>query len=314
MCIAIYKPKSAKKLDSEAFQNCWKKNPDGFWCIYQQADKVSTFKTLDEKEASKFFEDIQNDATVNDIVFHFRITTHGGTTLENCHPFDAWNWFYFVHNGILRLDDPFNEKSDTRILSELLQNVKIDWIRDEKKIAELAKFCGASKLIFLSHNEHLIINESIGTTEYGVWYSNTSYKTVTYAPLQEWKPWNYQRHTYGGYSGWQKAWWNTWDWKRQKQAKKQGKAERKLIEKYNKYKCGIQGYLKKDEREIVNELSLDESNALWKEYLGHVPSCSEQLEEVKWFVSFVSTLDAKDFTEITEPEDTYYSRQVALEF
>lgn len=311
MCIAIYKPKGTKKLDKEVFANCWKKNPDGFGCIYQKDERAKIFKTLEEKEAEKFFEDIQNDWEVNDIVFHFRITTHWSTSIENCHPFNAYNWFFFVHNGVLRLDDPFGEKSDTKILSELLGDAG-DWIHDEKKVAELAKFCGTSKLIFLSHNERLIINEKLGTLDDWVWYSNTSYKAPPQLSLDEWKPWNYQRTQYAGYTWWANAWWNTWDWKRNKQAKKQNKAERKLLEKYNKYKCGIQGYINKDEREIVNQLSLEESNALWKEYLGHTPTYTEQLEEVKGFVDFVATLDAKDFTEIVSPMDSWYTQSKEL--
>ncbi len=102
MCIIILKPSGTAKLDAGVFDRCWKKNPDGFGIMRQNKKGkktiVSFYKTLDREKALAQFLSVQEDPKNLDIAFHFRITTHGGTTLDNCHPFQAGEDMLMMHN------------------------------------------------------------------------------------------------------------------------------------------------------------------------------------------------------------------------
>ena len=137
-------------------------------------------------------------------LFHTRITTHGGTTNENCHPFQVGKDELTVvaHNGMLPIQAK-NGKSDTRIFAEELFP---SWggaslLNSKKMRKKLAKFATGSKLVFLSanpnvQNDFTIINEKDGHYDAnGVWWSNNSYK--------------YSRYSYSGAgmytTGWSKS-------------------------------------------------------------------------------------------------------------
>ena len=91
MCIIVYKQKGINaKIDYELLENCFDNNPDGAGYAIAYDDKLlvkkgfmawrdfetslkQTIKSINLKEAG--------------IMFHFRITTHGGTSRANTHPF-----------------------------------------------------------------------------------------------------------------------------------------------------------------------------------------------------------------------------------
>lgn len=91
MCIIVYKEAGTNaKIDYELLENCFDNNPDGAGYAIAYDGKLllkkgfmawhdfetslrKTIKSIPIKEAG--------------IMFHFRITTHGGTNRENTHPF-----------------------------------------------------------------------------------------------------------------------------------------------------------------------------------------------------------------------------------
>jgi hypothetical protein len=122
-------------------------------------------------------------------LFHSRITTHGGTTIDNCHPFQLGKDTLSVmaHNGMLPIPST-GGRSDTRILAE---DMLPSWggasiLNSKKQRKKLAKFAAGSKLVFLSanpdvQNNHYIINENLGHWVDGVWWSNNSYVYSRYS-------------------------------------------------------------------------------------------------------------------------------------
>ena len=124
---------------------------------------------------------------------HFRITTHGGTSKGNCHPFPISNSrkklkatylecgnVAFAHNKTVKIcaDEKEKDMSDTQIFSrDYLYHI---WktnkrFYEDKNIRKIIqKMCGESRFCFLDNKEQLY---TIGdfVEDNGVLYSNYSY-------------------------------------------------------------------------------------------------------------------------------------------
>lgn len=119
MCIIAIKRKGIELPKEEIFENCFSNNSDGAGFMYNMDGKVvikkgfMTYKAFKDalNEALEEIKDVVNTG----MVFHFRITTQGGTRAENCHPFPISNKEYdlqathlttnigVAHNGIIDL-------------------------------------------------------------------------------------------------------------------------------------------------------------------------------------------------------------------
>jgi predicted glutamine amidotransferase len=134
------------------------------------------------------------DVVNTPIILHFRITTHGGTSPGNCHPFPITEKLPLLqmtkckaplavaHNGMIDIEPSRKDISDTMeyILSQLapLHQLKKDFYRQaagKKLIYNAIK----SKMVFLDGAGRI---ETVGdfiTDENGMLYSNASYKART---------------------------------------------------------------------------------------------------------------------------------------
>ena len=163
-------------------------NPDGFGYAIHCGTKIVHNSGLNfERIADEFY--ALRAKHNGPALFHSRITTHGGTTVDNCHPFQVGKDELTVvaHNGMLPIDAK-NGKSDTRIFAEELfpRWGGASLLNSKKMRKKLAKFASGSKLVFLSanpnvQNDFTIINEKDGHYDTdGVWWSNNSYKWARY--------------------------------------------------------------------------------------------------------------------------------------
>jgi glutamine amidotransferase len=136
-------------------------------------------------------------------MFHARITTHGESVKENCHPFRVGGSpeTILAHNGILsNVKIPAGDKrSDTRVFAEDLLPARLNILDHKKKFKKLEKWAGGSKVAVFTTDRRLnkavyIINEKLGSwDDDGLWWSNSSYKqsyyiTPTYGRTGSWVP------------------------------------------------------------------------------------------------------------------------------
>ena len=198
MCIIIYKPKG-KTVKKATYETCFNNNKDGAGFIVRE--KTGELKL--EKgffSFQEFWDNFQPHQSKQAII-HFRITTHGETDKENCHP--LWvkeNKLAFAHNGVLsKVDCSKDEtRSDTwhfnfSIIQYLQEKIGEDFIFDPVIQALLSEYIGYSKLAFLSlDGRALIFNKNTGITEDDVWFSNFSFK--------DWKPEKAKRHKHWEFS------------------------------------------------------------------------------------------------------------------
>lgn len=194
MCIIAIKPAGTKMPAQEVRENMWYGNPDGGgYMVATGRDVViqKGFMKLSE------FEDAlkaEGDLTDKAVVMHYRITTHGGTNKQNCHPFPISNNVNIItkpvcrtdigvaHNGIILNVTPRKGVSDTMeyIMSQLSHMKKIDrFFYKKPEWLALVEDAIDSKMVFLDKHGHFT---TIGdfNEDNGVLYSNNSYKASHY--------------------------------------------------------------------------------------------------------------------------------------
>lgn len=184
MCIAIYQS-PGYRLTEDELHNSWVNNPDGAGIsFFDGSDEIVIEKTMNKSE----FVDIYNNAVdkhgaSSEMAVHFRIATHGGVNIDNCHPFfTPGKEMSVIHNGIIPVKmEKTDKRSDTRVFVEdVIPNMPDGWLDDEQMFNMVEEFIGSSKLVVLSHEgkySSYIFNEQYGhwSQDKKIWFSNKSY-------------------------------------------------------------------------------------------------------------------------------------------
>jgi len=222
MCIIAIKPAGVKMPAASTIENMWYNNNDGAGFMYAKGGDVHIrkgFMTLSAfKDAIKKLEK-EVDVVNTPIVLHFRITTHGGTSPGNTHPFPVTEKVPLLqmtkskaplavaHNGIINIKPSQKGISDTMeyIISQLapLYQLKKDFYRQSAGKKLVYNFI-KSKMAFLDGAGRI---ETVGdfiTDKDGLLYSNNSYKARTI--YHNWDLWDYgiewYEPKYGKYMTW----------------------------------------------------------------------------------------------------------------
>lgn len=201
MCIICYKPQGVAFPPKKEIKRMFNSNPDGCGYMFADGDAVTIKKGFmsfrDLWSALK--EDRRQELP---FVFHFRITTHGGTCKELCHPFpltDNTTTLYrtalsypvgVAHNGIISLTSYATTSSDTalyiqnymsRLLSSGIERWKLDMIE--------ASINGSRMAILTAGGDCYLLGKF--TKDSGRYYSNNSYKDTPKTTYKYTTPYNY---------------------------------------------------------------------------------------------------------------------------
>jgi glutamine amidotransferase len=186
LCIIVVKPQD-KKLDKKVLKQCWTRNKDGGGFMYAGQHGIVIRKEL--HDFKKLWNDYQKriintkQELRKNVVFHFRIRTHGEVDEENCHPFYINNGqMAFCHNGTISnmKTNKDSKLSDTvRFRNHILNHLPKNWIKNQALLTLVYEFINYNKFAFMEKNGDVhILNEEKGTWDNGIWYSNTMYKPV----------------------------------------------------------------------------------------------------------------------------------------
>lgn len=204
MCVIVHKPRGIDSPSKEILEKCFTRNPNGAGVLLHRAGT----KTLEIHKGFMTFADFEkafNDLKIkkdDDCIFHFRITTSGGTSAANCHPFPITSNVdelkatrlnitrAFVHNGILGKGDDTLKISDTQIFvkdvmsrKEICENLEDSEV--QKIISEMAS---TANRFFVADSEKDIFQRfGKWSEDKGLYFSNTH--------------WKYDYSSYGNYSG-----------------------------------------------------------------------------------------------------------------
>ncbi len=129
MCVICAKPSGVAFPSVDYVYDMWTANPDGAGFMWADGKKVHikkgfmTFNSFKDAYTKTFLERENSEDIA--AVLHFRITTHGGTKPENCHPFpvsgnmgmlqklECTTNLGAAHNGIISGISPRKNCSDT---------------------------------------------------------------------------------------------------------------------------------------------------------------------------------------------------------
>lgn len=204
MCIIAAKPAGVAMPSRDTIRTMWDGNRDGAGLMYLEGGKVTIEKGfMTYKSFAKKLDQLEKrlDLTRTPVVMHFRITTHGGTKPENCHPFPITDSIGALkkltsrtdigvaHNGIIHII-PRSGISDTmEYIASQLAPLKRAMPRfyENKNAMLLVKNAIDSKMAFLT-KEGNIYTVGDFVTDKGVLYSNRSYikSSLRYRDLGSW--------------------------------------------------------------------------------------------------------------------------------
>ena len=206
MCIAIAKPIGVDIPNDDILTNCFNNNPDGAGFAFNHNNEViirkGYMKLKDFLDAFHKYDKKFNFKN-RGVLIHTRITTHGGTNPQMCHPFpinsdegalkkiEYCSPFAIVHNGIISLTSSEatrkKDMSDTAIfvqkyLTKIAKNK--NWFNNKANI-ELIEELIDSKMAVLNGKGKIIMTSGF-TEDNGIFYSNSSYKENRYKRVYDW--------------------------------------------------------------------------------------------------------------------------------
>ena len=184
MCLLTLMPHGVN-IDYEKAKQAAKSNPDGFGFAIHAETAIIKDHDMDFDKLWVRWANLR-ETYQGAALFHWRISTHGTTSIDNCHPFNLGGDDKTVlgHNGMLPIVMPVHDtRSDTKLFAEYVLPglggvVSLD---DEETFKDIEKWATGSKLAVLTVNpsskcDWYILNEPAGHWLDGMWWSNSSYK------------------------------------------------------------------------------------------------------------------------------------------
>ena len=270
MCIAIVKPKGCKLPKREWLENSFESNPDGggFAVLKPNHNEVGYMKGYFNFE--EYYKVLKDSIKTEDVaLIHMRITTHGGTSAECCHPFPITQNTnvmrkvngrakkVLIHNGVL--GGSFASKStegvsDTMVMTKYIARAGFKQYGSAFKVLMKPLLTG-NKVAVLDENGFTLAGSGWKEETDGNYYSNDTY--------------NYSWGSYGIMGGWRG--WTNYD-KPTKKKKKYSKFSFNQNQKVTKMEGGW-------ERRDVNNLSKSDQNEV---AFGTCPACLNYMPSVTY--------------------------------
>jgi len=190
MCIIILDDRpNTDRLSKDIFERARDVNPDGLGIMHPAGNgKIKIWRSMtDVDELWKRYCSARDESAR--VAVHFRLTTKGTTSLNNCHPIKIAPDLAIMHNGTISCLTPIlpDGVSDTRLLvSGLLKKFKTNKTyiyNDDVLSAVITNLLGTDRLLFMNGKGGYMIygSSSLGAQWYpkigesklgnGVWFS-----------------------------------------------------------------------------------------------------------------------------------------------
>ena len=199
MCMIAYRPvrpgEPLAHIPATVISVARTRHPDGSGLMWREdgALRTATFAPSDDGKFRALLARV--DAAELEYAAHWRMATSGPISAEGSHPYtyeDAEvGTVGVVHNGVLRIKhdgSPTTGESDTSAFVRLvLAQLPSRWWSNPALVYLVSESIGWSKLTVMTATETIIINESSGTWDAGIWYSS-SHKAIDYTARSTWTP------------------------------------------------------------------------------------------------------------------------------
>lgn len=195
MCLAIYKPASVL-IPEDHLRNGWIGNPDGAGFAFIKDGEVEIRKGfMLLKDFMTAYKEAAESNPDSPFLVHFRIRSMGSREAINTHPYRLPDGGALIHNGTITGTGATWDTgdSDTQFfIKKYGDSLTFDIVTEI--MDDLEKALDYNKLVMLWGNgKHIIVNESVGQWDEGVWYSNGTFRArPNMAPSSYVDPdWNY---------------------------------------------------------------------------------------------------------------------------
>ena len=184
MCIIIHREESAN-LPNDIIEHNRRVNPDGFGIAWRENGKLHSVKfgPEDFEPFRNLLKSIDRKKKV-EYVAHFRTATHGPKCEEMSHPFsynDAKDGEVLVfHNGIIGIQTPGHLSDTAQFVKAVLSKIQSRWWLKGAYKFLVEEAIGYSRLLVMTKDVTVRLNESQWTERNGIWYSTEpipKYKT-----------------------------------------------------------------------------------------------------------------------------------------
>ena len=206
MCIIAAKPAGVKMPAEDYMDNMFSRNPDGAGIMWADGGKVHIEKGFMNKVAfntwlTEFGK--THNLTALPIVMHFRITTHGGTKPENCHPFPITDSEGMLrklkvttdvgvaHNGVIDITCKKGMSDTMTYIASQMAPLKraVPKFYKNKDLLQMIENAIDSKMAILDAKGGItLIGDFV--EEAGIKYSNNSYKDSGFFRSFNWSCWD----------------------------------------------------------------------------------------------------------------------------
>jgi len=184
MCLLTFLPPGVQP-DLTALCNGAIHNNDGHGYAIVCGDRLVVQRSMDAAALIEAFAVDRLRYPGGPALFHSRLTTHGNTSLDNCHPFRLGGDHRTVlaHNGVLPAvvqPGKGDTRSDTRIAAEDYLP-RVGSLRSRRVRLKVQTWMTRyNKMVILTvdrryREQAYVLNEDCGIWHDGIWYSNDSY-------------------------------------------------------------------------------------------------------------------------------------------
>lgn len=209
MCIIAAKPVGVEMPEARYIRNMFSNNPDGAGFMYAYKGKVNIEKGfMTEWRFTQRLEELDDEIGLKNVgmVMHFRITTHGGTKPENCHPFPISDSMGMLkklkshtdvgvaHNGIIDI------KPRSKDISDTMEYIAGQLAPLKRAVRKFYKNKDLMQMVYNAIDSKMCIMDSGGNMYFigdfmedkGIKYSN-----MTYMYGNTWRDFPYSSEYYG---------------------------------------------------------------------------------------------------------------------
>lgn len=194
MCVIACKPAGVPFPDMKTLKNCWESNPQGAGIAWQQGRRVRIEKGMMTWEAFEAYAEKLHKAITPDVavMYHFRITSRGEKSAEQCHPYplerddkrlnalSLRTDCAVAHNGTMPMTCAKDMNDTQTFIKYYLTHIADlcpDWLNNP--VAKtLASNIAESKLAVLKDNVITVMGDFI--EDNGMLYSNSGYLAHTW--------------------------------------------------------------------------------------------------------------------------------------
>jgi len=203
MCL-IMRTTNDKIIPKNVLQHIYEKNNDGWGMMWIENNTLKV-----KKSSSNLFDPLYEQylkVYKHDPILHVRYRTHGNVDHDNTHPFYCGHGIFLMHNGVVGVETPDNEKSDTwhlveHFLKPIFSKSKNPHalIRTPQFIKEFEEFVGSqNRIVMGDRGGFVFFNKPAWHT---VWNEETKIKGMVVSNTYAWsessfkKPFSYPSST-----------------------------------------------------------------------------------------------------------------------